>query len=345
MKNVTRFISAAAALMLVIVSCAKQELPVSTSGFEMNPSPVVASAQGGVYSVAYQISLPEAGATVEAVSPQGWVNGFDYSIDGVISFNVEPNEGAEGRETVITVLYGDKSASFPVSQYKPTQVLAADLENMTLTAIECAFDRENTIFRMMNPESLGEPYTDPYGRSYITAGQFASQYASAYNLANPDDMQTADDFLSFVYTEPTLDNNMTGTFFDVYFYTEGDRKLMSVSDGQYAPAGNAEVIRMAGEYTYDEETGIISLYDDSNTMEIYHRPVEISIQKEGRYYRFEVVKTEQPDYMEDYLIFENAGINLMKSDRFGFVLSNYSATEYYIPYGPLVYTLKEMVEE
>ena len=69
MKNVTRFISAAAALMLVIVSCAKQELPVSTSGFEMNPSPVVASAQGGVYSVAYQISLPEAGATVEAVSP------------------------------------------------------------------------------------------------------------------------------------------------------------------------------------------------------------------------------------------------------------------------------------
>ena len=121
--------------------------------------------------------------------------------------------------------------------------------------------------------------------------------------------------------------------------------MMSVSDGQYAPAGNAEVIRMAGEYTYDEETGIISLYDDSNTMEIYHRPVEISIQKEGRYYRFEVVKTVQPAYMEDYLIFEDAGINLMKSDRFGFVLSNYSATEYYIPYGPLVYTLKEVVEE
>ena len=45
-------------------------------------------------------------------------------------------------------------------------------------------------------------------------------------------------------------------------------------------AGNAEVIRMAGEYTYDEEKGLIYLYDDSNTMEMYHKDVVISLKKD-----------------------------------------------------------------
>ena len=45
MNKVTRFISAAAALMLVVVSCAKQELPVST--FKMDSATVIVSAGGG----------------------------------------------------------------------------------------------------------------------------------------------------------------------------------------------------------------------------------------------------------------------------------------------------------
>ena len=44
MNKVTRFISAAAALMLVVVSCAKQELPVST--FKMDST---VFRPGGVY--------------------------------------------------------------------------------------------------------------------------------------------------------------------------------------------------------------------------------------------------------------------------------------------------------
>ena len=325
MNKITRFISAAAALMLVVVSCAKQELPVST----FNP---------------YQVASSDAGETVEAVSPQNWVNGFDYSVDGVISFNVDPNEGTEDRNTTITVLYGNQTISLPVSQYKPSRVLASEIENLTLTATFCAFDRDKTIFRLMNPESLGEPYTDPYGKQYITAGQFASQYQQAYNFVNPDDPQTADDFLVYAYVEPTLDNNMTGSFFDVRFYMEGDKRMMSVSDGSYAPAGNAEVIRMAGEYTYDEEKGLIYLYDDSNTMEMYHKDVVISLKKDGRRYIFEIVETVQPEFWRPYLskIMEDTGIDLMTEPNFGFTLSNYTQTEFYMPFGSFVYTLKVM---
>ena len=242
------------------------------------------------------------------------------------------------------MLYGNQTISLPVSQYKPSRVLASEIENLTLTATFCAFDRDKTIFRLMNPASLGEPYTDPYGREYITAGQFASQYAQAYNFVNPDDPQTADDFLVYAYVEPTLDNNMTGSFFDVRFYMEGDKRMMSVSDGSYAPAGNAEVIRMAGEYTYDEEKGLIYLYDDSNTMEMYHKDVVISLKKDGRRYIFEIVETVQPEFWRPYLsnIMEKTGIDLMTEPNFGFTLSNYTQTEFYMPFGSFVYTLKVM---
>ena len=240
------------------------------------------------------------------------------------------------------MLYGNQTISLPVSQYKPSRVLASEIENLTLTATECAFDSENTIFKMVNPDDQSQFYTDEDGRQYITAGKFASQYAAAYNLANPDDMQTADDFLSFVYTDPTLDNNMTGTFYDVYFYTEGGKKKMSVSDGSYAPGGNAELIRLGGEYTYDEETGTIYLYDTSNAFPENWRNVEMKIEKSGRYYIFQVTKTKWPDYWEDYFskINEELGIDLLTQDRFGFVLGNYSGTEYYVPFGTLIYTLK-----
>lgn len=340
MNKVTRFISAVSALMAISVSCAKQELPVST--FKMDSTAIVVPAGGGICSVPYQVASSDAGETVEAVSPQNWVNGFDYSVDGVISFNVDPNEGTEDRNTTITVLYGNQTISLPVSQYKPSRVLASEIENLTLTATECAFDSENTIFKMVNPDDQSQFYTDEDGRQYITAGKFASQYAAAYNLANPDDMQTADDFLSFVYTDPTLDNNMTGTFYDVYFYTEGGKKKMSVSDGSYAPGGNAELIRLGGEYTYDEETGTIYLYDTSNAFPENWRNVEMKIEKSGRYYIFQVTKTKWPDYWEDYFskINEELGIDLLTQDRFGFVLGNYSGTEYYVPFGTLIYTLK-----
>ena len=315
----------------------------SVSTFKMDSTAIVVPAGGGICSVPYQVASSDAGATVEAVSQQSWINGFDYSVDGIISFIVDPNEGTEDRNTTITVLYGDQTISLSVSQYKSTQVLAAEIENLSLTATYCAFDPDKTIFKYMNPESLGEP-TWANGRSYITAGQFASQYAQSYNFAHPDDPQTMEDYLGFVYTEPTLDNNMSGTFFDVYFYTEGDKRMMSVSDGSYAPAGNAEVIRMAGEYTYDEEKGLIYLYDDSNTMEMYHKNVVISLKKEGRRYIFEIVETKQPDFWKTYLkpAIDETGIDFMKEESFGFTLSNYNETEYYMPFGSLVYTLKVM---
>lgn len=45
MNKVTRFISAVSALMAISVSCAKQELPVST--FKMDSTAIVVPAGGG----------------------------------------------------------------------------------------------------------------------------------------------------------------------------------------------------------------------------------------------------------------------------------------------------------
>ena len=39
---------------------------------------------------------------------------------------------------------------------------------------------------------------------------------------------------------------------------------------------------------------------------------------------------------------EETGIDLMTEPNFGFTLSNYTKTEFYMPFGSFVYTLKVM---
>ena len=70
----------------------------------------------------------------------------------------------------------------------------------------------------------------------------------------------------------------------------------------------------------------------------------ISLKKDGRRYIFEIVKTVQPEFWRPYLskIMDETRIDLMTEPNFGFTLSNYAQTEFYMPFGSFVYTLKVM---
>lgn len=61
-------------------------------------------AGGDVCTIAYSVVNPQEGAAVEASCPAEWIDTFDYSIDGEISFLVDGNTGDE-RSAVVTVAY------------------------------------------------------------------------------------------------------------------------------------------------------------------------------------------------------------------------------------------------
>lgn len=74
------------------------------------------SAQGGISYITYTITDPIDGLTLIADSEEDWVRGFDISVEGKISFNVEPNETFESRYSLVTVTYDESVRSFIVIQ-------------------------------------------------------------------------------------------------------------------------------------------------------------------------------------------------------------------------------------
>lgn len=261
-------------VILLCVSCnEKMTLP---SRIDMDSETVTVPAAGGRFAVAYRLSSSVGDKSIEAVCPYGWVNSFDYSTDGIVSFNVEPNDGEKDRETRITVIHSDTSVVFRIFQHNPGKVLPEELENARWTATRCDFDRTGTKFHALNPDIPSEFLSDPLTGIYkvITAESFAGIYARDWNNDHPDDMMLPEEALVFDFTDETYGIR---NFYDVAFY-EGE---MAVSDGQVTASGATEVVRIEGDYTLDEETGLITVEDKSN-MHREHPPCHMSRCQTGR---------------------------------------------------------------
>ena len=136
---------------------------------------------------------------------------------------------------------------------------------------------------------------------------------------------------------------MKKTIMNVRPFSEGRIKpqcSIVVEDGMTTPAGGANVIRISGAYTFDETTGTLQVHDTSNTT--YTRDVTIHVERSGENLIYYVTKTWWPDYITDYLVYEDEGIGeeMKETDHFGLTLNNYNSTEFYQVFGSLVYTLK-----
>ena len=62
--------------------------------------------EGDIVTLKYSIKYPAADATIAAASKDTWVNNFDDSVAGQISFTVDPNEG-DARTATVTLSYPD----------------------------------------------------------------------------------------------------------------------------------------------------------------------------------------------------------------------------------------------
>lgn len=98
----------------VLCGCNKEKLPKPE--LELKTQEISVSADGGTYSVGYEVKNPAQDATIKASAEVSWIKDFDYT-ESLIMFTAEPNPSKEeGREAEITVTYLDIVKTFKVIQ-------------------------------------------------------------------------------------------------------------------------------------------------------------------------------------------------------------------------------------
>ena len=274
----------AVVILAVSVSCERDSGSSSDVAVSISPNTLTVPSAGGTFSIKYLVDGNQ-NVELEPVCGETWIGGWDFSVDSVLTFQVDTNRG--GARTAVVHLVSDR--------------LAED------------------VFFTVEQGDASKVYM------YDTAGEYADQYAHDWNMEHPDDLISSEDALGFEFTDPEAVNPEMRTFFTVTF-NDG---CIEVVDGMETVAGGATVIRIAGKFTFDEETGIMTVSDTCNTL--YDREVRIQFSKENEEIVYDVIYMWHPDYLSDYF---------GTSDRLGFVLANYDGSKCYIPHGKLRYYLR-----
>lgn len=158
----------------VVVYYSGEAAPVPVITGVSDPSEVAVA--GDVVTVSYSITNPAVGGAVTAVANASWVNTFDYSVDGEISFVVDENTGA-ARDCEVTVSYpGAENVKFTVSQ---AGVAGATWHDATMTNVtngSAATVNSKTAVKVGTSSKGGDmTITVPAGASKIRF------YAAAWN--------------------------------------------------------------------------------------------------------------------------------------------------------------------
>lgn len=144
-------------LVASLSSCKDDKKPEpSPADFAVVEDEVAVPFEGGAAQVTYTLENPVEGVSLAFQPDAAWVNTEDLSTDGVIKFNVEPNEEKAERTAKVTVTYGELSDSFVVKQapYEepaPFEIIIPE-EKITLTSLSfqvIPLDKEMTYISMI----------------------------------------------------------------------------------------------------------------------------------------------------------------------------------------------------
>ncbi len=290
MKNKFCLLVASALAVLAAMSCSKEEgttedkTPDGPSVLTISSTEVSALGAGGTYSVDYIVTGSSTGY-IETIADDSWVHSF--SVDesaGTISFVVDANTGEASRQTRVTVLYSEAedAAVFTVVQdtYDPTKVLLSDFQDSSWSAYVAEFDKEETLAMYINPES-----GYPTGIS-ITAWEFAQDYANRWNVLYPYNPISPEDAMEVEFSEEA------NAYCSIVF--GGDR--ITLNEGYIS---GSSILRINGEFEFDESTGIMTVYDTANSL--YNREEQILLTKDGDDLLFRVLYVSSwGDIMTEY---------------------------------------------
>lgn len=122
MKKISKYTTLLAAAVFSVYSCVEpvdpqpQDEPTGPASLEIHENLVQADGEGGEYIFTYTLTNPDNITVLEAECSEDWVNSFDLSAEGVVSFTVDPNPDMESRIVNVYLKYGKISDKIVVSQ-------------------------------------------------------------------------------------------------------------------------------------------------------------------------------------------------------------------------------------
>lgn len=226
---------------------------------------------GGTGKVTYEILNAAEGSTYE-ITLEGlpeWIADPVTSVWGEISFTVAENPG-EARNAQLTVICESTSVQFTVKQEAfRTHLTSEEISGCTITTLQCLYFEEETRMYKYNYDKATAEKDENGNYVYMTAGDWARDYIDKYLADYPGSSVTADELMYFDFTDMS-----GGTENYLYIKTTADN-MMECRYGMRDEYGDMSIRRMYGEYTYDEETGTMTVEDVGNST--YSRTVVFEI--------------------------------------------------------------------
>lgn len=218
-------------------------------------------AQGGTGELTYSVTNPVDGAEVSAVSEESWLSDFNCSKDGIITFNIEPNNNSDSRSTTITVTYAFDGGSVE-KQITATQT-GSDAHNYDLpymwissTGIVSATDGHQFIIK------LSDMTIDEFGNinSHSTGYQFdlysskpASGNAPAAGTYNLDTYGMADPMTISAYTSFVLISGKSLSFTEGAITISYGEETISITGVLTDQNGTTHNISYSGPFDSNDE--------------------------------------------------------------------------------------------
>ncbi len=195
------------------VECHTDEAPVFAPIISATPTSINVPAAGDVCTINYSINFPVDGKSISATSDQDWVNSFDYSTTGEISFVVDANTG-DARTATVTLSYeGAENVVVSISQNATGTVTEKEIEivgNFTSVENGLSLTYQGITITQLKGTSSTSPST-----SYATATTLRVYDGNTLTFSSDKTIT------KIVFTHTASYNGGSDTTADVGSYTRG----------------------------------------------------------------------------------------------------------------------------
>ena len=200
---------------------------------------VSVKAEGDIVTLKYSIKYPAADATIAATSTENWVNSFEYTTPGEITFAVDANEG-EARTATVTLSYpGADPVAVTVSQSAKGTVEPVVFGNDWNTLFGTSY--KGTFSLTKNELSLNGSVNGVFIK--VTNGKSTNGYIKT------DDFRAYSGY-TITFTAPE------GSTIKSIVSTKGEKTFTS---GIKADSGNLSIKNNAISWTGDKQTVILTI--------------------------------------------------------------------------------------
>lgn len=140
-----------------------------------SPTSVTVAAEGDIITTTYQIENPVTGASVTAVADAAWINSFDTSVAGEITYLVDANETGAARTGTITLSYAETQAQTVTINQPAIGGVTTYVATYTVTATNAVSVSGNA------PAGTSAAYTQTYStKQQLTSKNTATLTLSGY---------------------------------------------------------------------------------------------------------------------------------------------------------------------